>query len=59
MPYRRADADYLRTKARQFRQLAADSGMKFTTQLLELAAELEAKANEIEARPDPRQSGSA
>ncbi|HWG78868.1 MAG TPA: hypothetical protein VN681_03785 [Stellaceae bacterium] len=54
MSYRRADADYLRDKARKFRRLAADHATKLSPQLLEIANELEAKADEIEQRPDPR-----
>lgn len=54
MPYRRADAEYLRSKARQFRRVATDYGTKIFMELLEIANELEAKADEIEARPDPR-----
>lgn len=55
MPYRRADAEYLREKGRQFRQLAADCADAPTAaKMLEVAGELEAKAAEIERRPDPR-----
>lgn len=54
MPYRRSDAGYLRLKARQFRRLAIDHATKLSPQLLEIANELEAKADEIEQRPDPR-----
>lgn len=54
MPYRRADAEYLREKARAFRRIAAGFQKPDTQKLLELAADLEAKADEIEARPDPR-----
>jgi hypothetical protein len=54
MPYRRADADYLRTKARQFRALAASCDEVNGRKMLELADELESKAAEIETRPDPR-----
>lgn len=54
MPYRRSDAGYLRLKARQFRRLATDHATKLSPQLLEIANELEAKADEIEQRPDPR-----
>jgi hypothetical protein len=54
MPYRRADAEYLRSKARQFRRLATDYDTKVSPQLLELANDLDAKADEIEQRPDPR-----
>ena len=54
MPYRRADADYLREKARQFRLIAVDCDPVNAAKLTEIAAELEAKAAEIEQRPDPR-----
>jgi hypothetical protein len=54
MPYRRADAEYLRTKARQFRKLAVSCDEASSRKMLELANELESKADEIETRPDPR-----
>jgi hypothetical protein len=57
MPYRRADAEYLREKARQFRKLAPELAAVYRAKMLELAAELEAKADEIEGRPDPRKAG--
>jgi hypothetical protein len=57
MPYRRADAEYLRQKARQFRKLAPELAAVYRAKMLELAAELEAKADEIEGRPDPRKAG--
>ena len=57
MPYRRADAEYLRDKARAFRRIAAGFKTPETEKILALAAELETKAAEIEARPDPRNSG--
>jgi hypothetical protein len=55
MPYRRADAEYLREKARQFRKLAPQLEEPHRTKLLEVAIDLELKADEIETRPDPRQ----
>jgi hypothetical protein len=54
MPYRRQDADYLREKARQFRTLAPSLEEPSRTRLLKIAIDLEAKAAEIEQRPDPR-----
>jgi hypothetical protein len=54
MPYRRADADYLREKANAFRRLAAEYKPPASEKLLEVANDLEAKAEEIEQRPDPR-----
>jgi len=54
MPYRRADAEYLREKAGAFRRLATGYDAKTAAQLLQMANELEAKAAEIEQRPDPR-----
>lgn len=55
MPYRRADAEYLREKAAAFRRIAAGLKPPDTENLLDLARDLEAKADEIERRPDPRQ----
>jgi hypothetical protein len=57
MPYRRADAEYLREKGRAFRRIAAGFKTPETEKLLELAADLEARAAEIERRPDPRETG--
>jgi hypothetical protein len=57
MPYRRQDADYLREKASQFRKLAPSLDEPSRTRLLEVAIDLEAKAAEIEQRPDPRKPG--
>jgi hypothetical protein len=54
MPYRRADAEYLREKAAAFRRIAAGFKRPDMDKLLELAGDLEAKADEIEQRPDPR-----
>ena len=55
MPYRRADAEYLRDKANAFRRLAMEFKPPVFEKLLEVAKDLEAKADEIEQRPDPRQ----
>ena len=57
MPYRRADADYLREKAAAFRRIAAGFENPQTEDLLRLASDLEARAEEIERRPDPRKPG--
>lgn len=54
MPYRRSDADYLRDQARRFRRLAAETDTGIGPQLLLMANEFDAKADEIEQRPDPR-----
>jgi hypothetical protein len=54
MPYRRTDADFLREKARAFRRIAAACDPVNAAKLTEAAGELEAKAAEIEQRPDPR-----
>jgi hypothetical protein len=54
MPYRRADAEYLREKARRFRRMAAENDTPLSPTLLQIANELDAKADEIEQRPDPR-----
>jgi hypothetical protein len=54
MPYRRADAEYLREKARQFRRLAIGMDDENRRRLYDLANELEVKADEVEQRPDPR-----
>ena len=53
MPYRRRDADYLRQKASQFRRLAPECEPTISAKMLEVD-ELEAKADEIEKRSDPR-----
>jgi len=46
MPYRRADVEYLRGKARQFRLLAGDcSGTPTAAKMLEIAVDLEAKGH--------------
>jgi hypothetical protein len=54
MPYRRQDADYLRAKALQFRLLAAEYKTPMSAKMIAVADELEARAAEIETRPDPR-----
>jgi hypothetical protein len=54
MPYRRQDAEYLREKARRFRRMATDFDTPISASLLQIANELNAKADEIEQRPDPR-----
>ncbi|MGO8914391.1 MAG: hypothetical protein ACLQJR_00620 [Stellaceae bacterium] len=62
MPHRRQDADYLRAKAAQFRELALQnktllSADPLSAKMIAIAEELEAKAAEIEKRPDPRRGG--
>jgi hypothetical protein len=54
MPYRRKDAEYLREKARTFCRLTQDLATPAAEQLLAVANDMEAKADEIERRPDPR-----
>ena len=53
MPYRRADAEYLREKARQFRRIAIGLDDERRRRIYDVANDLEAKAEEIEARPGP------
>jgi hypothetical protein len=51
MWFRRADADYLREKARRFRDMAiVDDDTSVSERLLQVAKELEAMADEIEGR---------
>jgi hypothetical protein len=55
MWFRRADADYLREKARRFRCMAIDNDdTPVSERLLQVADELEIEADAIEGRPDPR-----
>ena len=55
MWFRRADADYLREKARRFRAMAiSDDDTPVSERLLQVANDLDAKADEIAGRPDPR-----
>jgi hypothetical protein len=54
MPYRRADADYLREKARMLRRAAAMLNSDLSDRIRQIAKELDARADEIDARPDPR-----
>ena len=54
MPYRRSDAEYLREKAWMFRRFAQDLATPAAEQLLAVADGMEAKADEIERRPDPQ-----
>jgi hypothetical protein len=54
MPYRRADADYLREKARMLRRAAAMLNSDLSDRIRQIAKELDARADEIEALPDPR-----
>ena len=49
MPWH-SDVAYLREKAEQFRKLATRYETPLAAKMLELAADLEAKAAEIEAR---------
>jgi hypothetical protein len=52
MWFRRADAEYLREKARRFRCMAInDDDTPVSERLLQVAGELEAEADEIEGRP--------
>jgi hypothetical protein len=54
MPQRRRDVEYFRNKARAFRQIASEAETPLSERLRAIAAELEAKADEVEAaRPDP------
>ncbi len=55
MPYRRRDADYLRAKAAHFRQLSAAYSTPISQKMIEVADALEARAAELEQRPDPRE----
>jgi hypothetical protein len=54
VPYRHADAAYLRDKARAFRHLADQLARPLWETVLAIAADLEAKADEIERRPNQR-----
>ena len=49
MPQRR-DVEFLREKAARFRQIAATCDARIAAKLLDIAADLDAKAREIEAR---------
>jgi hypothetical protein len=44
----RKEVEYLRRKARQFRALAASERSNIAQQLLDIALELEMRANELE-----------
>jgi hypothetical protein len=48
--HQRRDVEFLREKAARFRQIAATCDAATAAKLLEIAADLEAKATEIEAR---------
>ena len=50
MWFRRADADYLRSKARRFRRMATENDMPICASLLQIANELDGKADQIEQR---------
>jgi hypothetical protein len=54
VPYRREDADYMRRKAAQLRSIADAVGPEIAGRLREMAEELDALADSIERRPDPR-----
>ena len=54
MPLTEEDADYLRIRAAHFRALALETDVPFSTALHGLADDLEARAAEIEMRPDPQ-----
>jgi hypothetical protein len=56
VPYRRSDAEFLRDKARSFRRMATQLDAAVAKGLLQMANDMEAKADEIERRPDPRLS---
>ena len=53
MPHRRARAEYLREKARQFRRIAIQVDDETRRRIYDVANELEAKADEIEVRLEP------
>jgi hypothetical protein len=54
MPETRRDATFLRDKAARFRGIAAICDRLTAAKLLELSAELEGKAAEMEARSRPK-----
>lgn len=51
MTLHRDDAEYLRSKAAELRQLAVDYEVRVCGKLLALADELEEKATEVAERP--------
>jgi hypothetical protein len=53
MPCDRADAGYLREKARMLRRAAAMLNSDFSDRLRQIAKTLDGRADAIEARPDP------
>jgi len=54
MPHRHDDADFLRRKAAQLRAIAREVDRDVANRLMELADEMDARAHEIESRPDRR-----
>jgi hypothetical protein len=52
MPHRRHDAEYLRRKAVEFRQLAHRYVSPISSKILQLAEELEVHAAELEKQAD-------
>jgi hypothetical protein len=53
MWFRRADAELLRDKAPRYRSMAIEGDDTYISErLLKLAADLEARADEIEQQPD-------
>jgi hypothetical protein len=48
MADRSSEVRYLREKAKQFRQLGTDNKTELSARLLEIAAELDARADQLE-----------
>ena len=57
VPHGQGDAKYLREKARMLRCAAALLNSDLSDRIREIAKELDARADEIEKRPDPRKAG--
>jgi hypothetical protein len=54
MPHCHDDAAFLRRKAEQLRAIAREVDRDVANRLMELADEMDARAHEIERRPDRR-----
>jgi hypothetical protein len=54
MPHGHDDATFLRRKAAQLRAIVREVDRDVANRLMELADEMDARAHEIESRPDRR-----